>query len=183
MIRCSDEGYSVDDNLLIYVCFFLLFSNFDPLNLYSSIGNDAYARKGLRDLEISHGRSAMLGITAFVAWEKLTGHPIVESSMFFHPNPALPALFAAYVAFNQFYVIDEESDTFIRFKLSSEGEARLENLKLSLPKGSQSGDKSSVDIMEAAEKAGAFFSTLGEKYEQAQNAYLVNVAKIDKEEK
>merc|ERR1712176_662192 len=77
--------------------------NFDPLNLYSSIGDDAYAR------------SAMLGITAFAAWEALTGHPIVESgSMFFHPNLVLPALAAAYYAFQSFYEL-EESDTFIRF--------------------------------------------------------------------
>jgi hypothetical protein len=132
-------------------------------------------------LEISHGRSAMLGITAFVAWEKLTGHPIVENSMFFHPNPMLPAVVAAYAAFNQFYEFDEHSETYLRFKLSSEGEARLENLKLSLPKASQSED--SVDVMEMADKAVEFFSTLGEKYEQMQNAYLENVVKMDKEDK
>lgn len=105
--------------------------NFDPLDLYSSIGDDAYARKGLREVEISHGRSAMLGITYFVLWEALTGHPIVENSVFFGPNLALPGMYAAYLAFNQVYEL-EESDTYIRFVMSSEGEARLENLKLSL---------------------------------------------------
>merc|ERR1711892_673976 len=32
--------------------------NFDPLGLYSIIGDDAVARKGLREVEVSHGRSA-----------------------------------------------------------------------------------------------------------------------------
>ena len=156
-------------------------SNFDPLNLYSSIGNDAYARKGLRELEISHGRSAMLGITSFAIWEKLTGHPIVENSMFFHPNALLPALVIGYVAFNQFYELDD-SDAFIRFKLSSEGEARMENLKLGMgPKSNEAagGDPLS-DLAETAEKVSNFVSTLGEKYEQAQQAYLDNVVKVDK---
>jgi len=35
--------------------------NFDPLGLYDSIGDDAVARKNLREVEVSHGRSAMLG--------------------------------------------------------------------------------------------------------------------------
>merc|ERR1712176_412675 len=99
--------------------------NFDPLNLYSSIGDDAYARKGLREVEISHGRSAMLGITAFAAWEAITGHPIVENSMFFHPNVELPALVAAYYAFGYLYELDEETEgTFYKFRMSSEGRAR-----------------------------------------------------------
>ena len=107
--------------------------NWDPLNLYSSIGDDAYARKGLREVEISHGRSAMLGITAFAASEALTGHPIVENSMFFHPNLQLPALVAAYYAFGYFYEIDEEVDgTFYKFRMSSEGKARWSNLKMGL---------------------------------------------------
>ncbi len=148
------------------------------MNLYSSIGNDAYARKGLRDLEISHGRSAMLGITAFAAWEALTGHPIVENSIFFHPNAVLPALVVGYVAFNQFYEL-EDSDMFIRFKLSSEGSARMENLKLGMGKTSPN-EESTVDLVEVAEKATTFVSSLGEKYEQAQQAYLDNVVKVEK---
>lgn len=38
--------------------------NFDPLNLYSAFGDDAAGRKAMRELEVAHGRSAMLGITA-----------------------------------------------------------------------------------------------------------------------
>merc|ERR1712232_204063 len=59
--------------------------NWDPLNLYSSCGDDYKGRKGLRDVELGHGRMAMLGITYFAAWEALTGHPIVENNMLFHP--------------------------------------------------------------------------------------------------
>ena len=112
---------------------------FDPLNLYSSIGDDAYSRKGLRELEISHGRSAMLGITLFAIWEKLTGHAIVEDSMFFHPNLLLPFLVAGYYGFNSIYQL-EDSDTFVRFEMNSEGAARLENLKLSLRKDDETTD-------------------------------------------
>lgn len=71
--------------------------NFDPAGLYSSLGDDAIARKGLREVEVSHGRSAMLGITTFAGWEWLTGHAVTESfGMFFHPNLLLPALVAGY---------------------------------------------------------------------------------------
>jgi len=105
---------------------------FDPLGLYSSIGDSAVARKGLREVEISHGRMAMLGITAFAAWEKLTGAPIVENSMFFHPNLLLPALFAGYVAFNQVYEVDNDGQYILQVKMSDEGRARVENLKMSV---------------------------------------------------
>lgn len=121
----------------------------------------------------------MLGITAFAAWEFLTGHPIVENSMFFHPNALLPALLAAYVAFNTFYELDD-SETFLRFKLSSEGEARMANLKLGR---TTDKDAESVDVMEMVDKASAFFSGLGDKYEQAQQAYMENVVKMESSDK
>jgi hypothetical protein len=66
--------------------------NWDPMNLYSSCGDNYKGRKGLRDVELSHGRAAMLGITYFAAWETLTGRPIVENSVFFHPKLLLPLL-------------------------------------------------------------------------------------------
>jgi len=105
--------------------------NFDPLNLYSIIGDDAFARKGLRDVEISHGRSAMLGITAFAGWETLVKHPIVENSMFFHPNLLLPSLAIAYVAFNEVYKLDI-SEKYIQFVPSTEGKAKLEYVRNSV---------------------------------------------------
>ncbi|VEU41912.1 unnamed protein product [Pseudo-nitzschia multistriata] len=155
--------------------------NFDPLGLYSSIGNDAYARKGLREVEISHGRSAMLGITAFAAWEALTGHPIVENSMFFHPNFELPALVAAYYAFGFFYERDEESaDTFFRYKLSSEGNARLENMKIGGGESAAPSLPFDVDaIKEIPDKISATVETLQQQYSKLENAYMDNVVKKD----
>merc|ERR1719253_2356997 len=77
--------------------------NFDPLNWYASCGDDFKGRKGLRDVEVSHGRAAMLGITYFAAWEVLTGNPIVESNMLFHPNLLFPLLVAGYAGWSQIY--------------------------------------------------------------------------------
>lgn len=110
--------------------------NFDPLGLYDSIGDDAVARKGLREVEVSHGRSAMLGITSFVIWEKLTGHAIVENSMFFHPNLLLPFLTAAYIAFTTIYEVSIPADNSksLQFDYTSEGEMKVENLKKSVGK-------------------------------------------------
>lgn len=147
--------------------------NFDPLGLYSSIGDDAYARKGLREVEISHGRSAMLGITYFAAWEALTGHPIVENSVFFGPNLVLPGMYAAYLAFNQFYEL-EESDTYVRFVMSSEGEARLENLKVGLSLGNKeslgTGGKEFEQLLALFESVDttALKQNVKKKYEQVK---------------
>lgn len=152
--------------------------DFDPLNLYSSIGNDAYARKGLREVEISHGRSAMLGITAFAAWEALTGHAIVDSgSMFFHPNLLLPALFAAYQGFFYFYEI-EDDDTFLRFKMSSEGSARWENLQMGLKGGkSPKGEGDGPDLEEIIEKMKGIPEKASNLAENAKEAYA-NIEKM-----
>jgi len=103
--------------------------NFDPLNLYSMFGDDYKSRKGLREVEISHGRSAMLGITAFALWEKLTGHPIVENSMFFHPNLLLPSLVLAYVGWSQIYEVSPLNEYPIRIQYTNEGEMKLERLQ------------------------------------------------------
>jgi hypothetical protein len=77
--------------------------NFDPLDWYASCGDDWGGRKGLRDVELGHGRMAMRGITYFAAWEALTGNPIVENNMLFHPNLVLPLLALGYVGWNQIY--------------------------------------------------------------------------------
>lgn len=144
--------------------------NFDPLGLYSSIGDDALARKGLREVEISHGRSAMLGITSFALWEALTGAPIVQDSMFFHPNLLLPGLVAGYVAFNTFYEM-EESDMYYRFKLSSEGEARMENMKLGAEKNNNAESGKQFEFLsevadKVGEKAGVLFEKMQETYKE-----------------
>lgn len=164
--------------------------DFDPLNLYQSIGNNAYARKGLREVEISHGRSAMLGITGFAMWEFLTGHPIVENSMFFHPNALLPALIAGYFAFGQFYEFDEESsDRVFRFKLSSEGEARMENLKMGLRDNGSDGSSSAAlpdfdfsTLSEMPEKIANAANGLKAGIDKLQDSYMDNVVQPSKKE-
>jgi len=102
--------------------------NFDPLNLYSSLGNDAQGRKGLRELELSQGRYAMLGITGFAIWEKLTGHAIVENSMFFHPNALLPALALGYFGWSQIYEISPLDQYPIKVQYTKDGEEMLNGL-------------------------------------------------------
>jgi len=103
--------------------------NFDPLGLYSSCGDDYKGRKGLRDVEVSHGRVAMLGITYFAAWEALTGHAIVENSMFFHPNLMLPLLVAGYTGFNQIYEVTPLDQSPVELRYTSEGEMKLQRLQ------------------------------------------------------
>ena len=158
MADCVDGQYGVAGDY-----------GWDPLNLYSSIGDDAYARKGLREVEISHGRSAMLGITAFAAWEAITGHPIVENSMFFHPNALLPSLVAAYYAFGYFYEFDEEtSGTFYKFRMSSEGNARMENLKMGL---GMTDSGATPAPKEEDPKIAAIKETASSLFKNAQSAY------------
>ena len=100
--------------------------NFDPLGLYDSFGDSAVGRKAMRELEISHGRWAMVAITAFAAWEALTGHAVVENSMFFEPNALLPALGVGWFAFNQIYEIKNTDQYMFQIETTSEGEMRLE---------------------------------------------------------
>ncbi len=103
--------------------------NWDPMNLYSSCGDDYKGRKGLRDVELSHGRVAMLGITYFAAWEALTGHPIVENSMFFHPNLLLPLLVAGYAGWSQIYEVGPLNEYPIDIRYTNEGEMKLNRLQ------------------------------------------------------
>jgi hypothetical protein len=139
--------------------------NFDPLNLYNKIGDSAGARKGIREVEISHGRVAMVGITCFAAWEALTKEPIVENSMFFHPNILLPALAAGYVAFNSIYEVDmDDSETFITVKTTSEGEARLESLKIET-------SMEMPDVSGLVDKAGALANGISSGYQKVVDQY------------
>lgn len=154
--------------------------NFDPAGLYSSLGDDAIARKGLREVEVSHGRSAMLGITTFAGWEWLTGHAVTESfGMFFHPNLLLPALVAGY-AYASSVLELEESDQYIRLKVSSEGEARLENLKLGTSQFTELMDKSTPsaeETMGAVEAAVEAAKNLKAKYDKMNDDYTASVMK------
>lgn len=103
--------------------------NFDPLGLYSSFGDDATGRKAMRELEIAHGRGAMLGITGFALWEKLIGHPVVENSMFFHPNFTLPLLGFLYAAFPFFYEIENNDKYLLQIKPTDDGKIRIARLQ------------------------------------------------------
>lgn len=95
--------------------------NFDPMGLYSMLGDDADGRKALRQLEIAQGRQAMLGITAFAALEALTGKPIVENNIFFQPNIFLPILSAAYSYASTFFEFSDLSKYPIRIQKSKLG--------------------------------------------------------------
>jgi hypothetical protein len=144
---------------------------FDPLHLYSSIGDSAIARKGLREVEISHGRSAMLGITGFAGWEALTGHAIVENSMFFHPNLLLPALVAGYTAFNAIYRVENSDRYVFQISKTSEGEAMLENFKLGMPSEGGS-EKTMKKVEDAAETAKKLANGAKELYNKLSDSYL-----------
>jgi len=86
-------------------------------------------RKGLRDVEVSHGRVAMLGISYFAFFEAITGHPIVENNMLFHPNALFPLLVASYVGWTQIYEVGSLSVYPIELKYASEGEMKLKSLQ------------------------------------------------------
>jgi len=68
---------------------------FDPLNLYNGLTTlargsgappDAVGRKAMRELEVAHGRFAMMGLTSWVLWEAVTKVPITSmSAIFFKP--------------------------------------------------------------------------------------------------
>ena len=153
--------------------------SFDPLGLYSSIGDTAAARKGLREVEISHGRSAMLGITAFAMWEFLTGHPIVENSMFFHPNLLLPSLVAAGVAAGQIYEFSDSEEYPLQVQVSSEGQARLNNLQRSFSAITEKGSVAyeQADMDDKLDKTIDFLSGLKEKYDRMTEDYTEGVMK------
>lgn len=142
--------------------------NFDPLDWYSSMGDTATGRKAMREAEIAHGRWAMMGITGFAAWEALTGHPIVENSMFFHPNALLPALVVGYYGFNWFYEIENTDQYVFQVKMNSEGEARAENLKMRLGAMAKDG---AVVAGEAAEQATVNAKTAMETYKDLKQKY------------
>lgn len=77
--------------------------NFDPLDYYSLLGDDANGRKAMRQMEITQGRYAMMGITYFALWEALSGQAIVHDNMFFTPNLVLPTVGAAYLTLTTLY--------------------------------------------------------------------------------
>mmetsp|Transcript_15758 Transcript_15758/g.22212 ORF Transcript_15758/g.22212 Transcript_15758/m.22212 type:complete len:232 (-) Transcript_15758:182-877(-) len=105
--------------------------NFDPAKFYSLLGDDAAGRKGLRTLEVTQGRYAMLGITYFAFYEALTGSPIVKDSMFFHPNLTLPFLAVAYFAWSQIYEISDLREYPITIQYTKDGKEMLRGFERS----------------------------------------------------
>jgi len=103
--------------------------DFDPLNLYSMFGDDAVGRKAVRELEVAHGRAAMMGISYFALFEYLSGRPIVENNLLFEPNLLVPLLGASYLAFGFFFDVKSSDQYLLQVELNSEGEMRLVRLK------------------------------------------------------
>lgn len=153
--------------------------NFDPLGLYNMFGDSADARKGIREMEIAHGRAAMLGITSFAAWEALTGHPVIENSLFFEPNAVLPALGLAYFAFPFFYEIKNTDQYFFQIEMTSEGAARKEAIKSSMAKSTASAQvlagEAAEFMMKAAEVTSATAKDLKIKYDKLNVEYTEKV--------
>ena len=103
---------------------------FDPADLYNKFGDDPAGRKGMRQLEITQGRYAMLGITVFALFEKLTGAPIVDSfGMFFHPNVLLPLLGLCYWGWSNIYEVSDLREYPIRVQYKLGGEETLRVVK------------------------------------------------------
>jgi light-harvesting complex I chlorophyll a/b binding protein 4 len=153
--------------------------NFDPLNLYSAFGDSADGRKAMRELEIAHGRSAMLGITGFAALEALTGHPIVENSLFFHPNAVLPLAGLAYLAFGFFYEVENNDQYMFQVKPSSEGAVRMERIKnwanRSAPKAQEQAGAVLGEAGKYAKIVADTASELKKKYDAATDDYTKSV--------
>lgn len=160
--------------------------NFDPLNLYSMFGDTADGRKAMRELEISHGRWAMLGITGFAAWEALTGHAVVENNLFFHPNGVLPALAAAYLAFGFFYEVKNTDQYLFQIEMTSEGQVRKENLQrraeLAASEAEEKFEEALPYFLTAVDVATDTAKDLKNKYEKVTEDYTNNVMKNIREE-
>jgi len=149
--------------------------NFDPLNLYSALGDSADGRKGMRELEVAHGRAAMLGITYFAIWEALTGHQIVQNNLLFHPNAVVPALAVAYLAFGFFYEVGNDGQYLGQVQLTSEGATRIEGINrkaaLAARQNAQMIEKVIGIAGRVAQIAKEIFSDLKGKYESAAEDY------------
>ena len=56
--------------------------DFDPLGLYGLLGNDAVGRHCMRELELNHGRVAMLAVLGYVMIEAATHTPVTALTPF-----------------------------------------------------------------------------------------------------
>lgn len=145
--------------------------NFDPLDLYSAFGDDAVGRKAMRELEVAHGRGAMMGISYFALWEYLTGHPIVENNMLFSPNWFVPLLGVAYLSFGFFFDIKSNDQYLLQVELNSEGDMRLVRLKNFLRYAAQDAKinlgiakEKSGEVIDFAKEARVKYDDITEQY-------------------
>lgn len=113
--------------------------DFDPYNLYSILGDDAIGRKALREVEVSHGRYAMVGITYFAAWEALTGNAIVENNPLFHPSAIVPVAALSYFIWSQFYQVSDVRKFPIKIEYTKDGEEMLRGVERTLEKVDTTG--------------------------------------------
>jgi len=144
--------------------------NFDPLSYYSSLGEDCNGRKGLREVEVTQGRYAMIGITLFAMFEAITGTPIVENNMFFHPNALLPVLAVSYFAWSQIYEVSDITKYPIQIQYTKDGEQMLFGLKDNMKKMSQDTDVSTQSVSEGLGKAGDAINSIKTKIQEMQDS-------------
>lgn len=145
--------------------------NFDPLNLYSAFGDNAVGRKAMRELEVAHGRGAMMGISLFALWEYLTGHPIVENNMLFQPNLLVPFLGLAYLSFGFFFDIKSSDQYLMQIELNSEGDMRLTRLKNFLRIAANDAKDNAVLAKEKADVVVEFAKDARVKYDDITERY------------
>lgn len=136
--------------------------NFDPANLYSVLGDDAIGRKALREVEVAHGRYAMMGITYFAAWEALTGNPIVANNPLFHPTAVVPLAAVSYFIWSQFYQVSDVRKFPIQIEFTKDGEEMLNGVQRSM---------SSIDIDTApvAKAAGVLTNAVSDLVKSVQD--------------
>ena len=145
--------------------------NFDPLNLYSAFGDDAVGRKAMRELEVAHGRGAMMGISYFALWEFLTKHPIVENNMLFEPNLFVPFLGLLYISFGFFFDIKTSDQYLFQVELNSEGDMRLVRLKNFLRYVANDAKSNAVIAKKKADELIEFARDAREKYDDITEKY------------
>jgi len=145
--------------------------NFDPLNLYSAFGDDAVGRKAMRELEVAHGRGAMMGISYFALWEFLTKHPIVENNMLFEPNLFVPFLGLLYISFGFFFDIKTSDQYLFQVELNSEGDMRLVRLKNFLRYVANDAKSNAVIAKKKADELIDFARDAREKYDDITEKY------------
>jgi len=140
--------------------------NFDPLNLYSSFGDDAAGRKAMRELEVAHGRAAMLGIAYFALWEAMSGVPIVENNLLFQPNLLVPLLGVLYLGIDFFLDIENTDQYLLQIQLSSEGQMRLTRLQNFLNRQLEKSGVNEGSLDEKDDAAGDFIKMLKSKVDK-----------------